>query len=328
MSADGQERLGQGGAGGAGRPARRVPKFRRRRRRGRTRCSTRRSTCSSKRASPPPGSRTSRRRAGLVKGAVYLYFPSQGSVSSRRWCGAPCVPIAESAVATLEHPHRATRATPFLMLFRLMRSDSAEPRVLAIPKLIVREVTGPSRARRRCIGARCIDRALPVVSSGRAAASRTAVFRPVDPELAVRSLRRPDRHAPDDGRDLRHGARGRARARAGSSRPIIDILFNGLSGQTGPRDAMNGLFAWLAGLLPRSFPAWGSAAAGFTGYVDADYVYVAAADRRDHRELPGAGRADGESGRGAVQPDRCAAAGAAAARRRAGRTPRRPPGKI
>lgn len=125
------------------------------------------------------------RRAGLSKGAVYLYFPSKEAILEALVRRA-IVPIAQGAGAALEHfpggPHEA-----FMMLFALMSQRLADPRVLAIPKLIIREVGAfPDLAAmyRREV----IERVVPILVGVVRRGVETGVFRPVDPELAVRSI--------------------------------------------------------------------------------------------------------------------------------------------
>src|SRR6185312_6394698 len=106
------------------------------------------------------------RRAGLVKRAI--------------------VPIAQTAAAALGSFSGSPRDA-FMMLFRLMSERLGEPRVLAVPKLIIREVGAfPDLAvmyRREVI-----DRALPILIGVVRRGVESGAFRPVDPELAVRSI--------------------------------------------------------------------------------------------------------------------------------------------
>jgi AcrR family transcriptional regulator len=164
------------------------------------------------------------RRAGLSKGAVYLYFPSKEAILAALVRRA-IVPIAESAVATLGAAPGNPRDT-FLMLFRLMRERLGHPRVLAIPKLIVREV-GAFPELAEMYRREVIDRALPVLVGVVRRGVENGLFRPVDPELAVRSIIGPiAMHllmaevfglVPEGGLDLE-----------GLIETHIDILFNGL----------------------------------------------------------------------------------------------------
>ena len=78
MSADGQERLGQGGgAGGAGRPARRVPKFRRRAEARPDEVLDAALDLFIEKGFAATRVEDIAKRAGLSKGAIYLYFKSK-----------------------------------------------------------------------------------------------------------------------------------------------------------------------------------------------------------------------------------------------------------
>ena len=125
------------------------------------------------------------RRAGLSKGAVYLYFPSKEAILEALVKRA-IVPIAQTAAAALGSFSGSPRDA-FMMLFRLMSERLGEPRVLAVPKLIIREVGAfPDLAimyRREVI-----DRALPILIGVVRRGVESGAFRPVDPELAVRSI--------------------------------------------------------------------------------------------------------------------------------------------
>ncbi|MEO8881961.1 MAG: TetR/AcrR family transcriptional regulator [Devosia sp.] len=125
------------------------------------------------------------KRAGLSKGAVYLYFPSKEAIMEGLVRRA-VVPIAETAGQALAS-FEGTPREAFMMLFRLMSENLANPRVIAIPKLIIREVAKfPELAvmyRREVI-----ERGLPVVVEVIRRGVANGIFRPVDPELAVRSV--------------------------------------------------------------------------------------------------------------------------------------------
>ena len=125
------------------------------------------------------------KRAGLSKGAVYLYFPSKEAIMEALVKRA-VVPITETAGAALAD-FRGSPREAFLMLFALMSQRLAEPRVLAVPKLIIREVGAfPDLAAmyRREV----IERGLPLLAGVVRRGVESGVFRPVDPELAVRSI--------------------------------------------------------------------------------------------------------------------------------------------
>lgn len=125
------------------------------------------------------------KRAGLSKGAVYLYFPSKEAIMEGLVKRA-IVPIAETAGQALTS-FEGTPREAFMMLFRLMSQNLGNPRVLAVPKLIIREV-GKFPELAVMYRREVIDRALPVLIATVKRGVDTGVFRPVDPELAVRSI--------------------------------------------------------------------------------------------------------------------------------------------
>ncbi len=81
------------------------------------------------------------RRAGLSKGAVYLYFPSKEAILEALVRRA-IVPITDMAAAALDR-FEGTPREALQLLFGLMADQLADPRVIAIPKLIMREGPGP-----------------------------------------------------------------------------------------------------------------------------------------------------------------------------------------
>ena len=125
------------------------------------------------------------RRAGLSKGAVYLYFPSKQAILEALVRRA-IVPVAETAANTAlafeGDPRESIR-----MVFAIISQRLADPRVIAIPKLIIRE-NGVLPEIARMYRREVIDRALPVAVALIRRGIDKGVFRPVDPELAVRSL--------------------------------------------------------------------------------------------------------------------------------------------
>jgi AcrR family transcriptional regulator len=125
------------------------------------------------------------KRAGLSKGAVYLYFPSKEKILEgiiRR----AIVPIAENALSFA----RGFEGDPRLvitMVLRMLSGKLNEPRVLAIPKLIFREVLGfPELA--AMYRAEVLDKVLPVITGLIRKGIDQGYMRPVDPELTIRSI--------------------------------------------------------------------------------------------------------------------------------------------
>jgi AcrR family transcriptional regulator len=125
------------------------------------------------------------KRAGLSKGAVYLYFPSKEKILEgivRR----AVVPIAEHALSFVQ----GFEGDPKLAITAVMKMLAArlhDPRLIAVPKLIMREVTGfPELAEmyRREV----LDRVLPVITGLLARGVDRGYLRAVDPELTIRSI--------------------------------------------------------------------------------------------------------------------------------------------
>jgi AcrR family transcriptional regulator len=125
------------------------------------------------------------RRAGLSKGTVYLYFPSKQAVLEALVRRA-VTPIADMALGNLE----AYEGDPRLVIsatLRMLVVKLGDPRLIAIPKLIMREVVNfPELAEmyRREV----LDRIIPVVTGRIEWGIAHGYFRPVDPELTIRSI--------------------------------------------------------------------------------------------------------------------------------------------
>lgn len=125
------------------------------------------------------------KRAGLSKGAVYLYFPSKEQILEALVKRA-LTPIAENVFWAISEVRGDPRPTMKTVL-RMLAGRLNDPRTLAIPKLILREVIGfPELARmyRREV----LDRVLPLVEATLARGIEEGYFRPVDPHLTIRSI--------------------------------------------------------------------------------------------------------------------------------------------
>jgi AcrR family transcriptional regulator len=125
------------------------------------------------------------RRAGLSKGAVYLYFASKEKILEglvRR----SIIPIAEHALSFVRD-YEGDPRTIITMVMKMLALKLSEPRILAIPRLIFREIIGfPELAgmyRREVL-----DKVLPVVAGLIRKGIDQGYLRPVDPELTVRSI--------------------------------------------------------------------------------------------------------------------------------------------
>ena len=124
-------------------------------------------------------------RAGLSKGAVYLYFPSKEAVLEgivRR----AIVPIATSALSVVQG-YAGDPRTPITLALKTLAAKLADPKVLAIPKLMMREMINfPEFAQmyRREV----LDHVIPVIIGLLRTGIAEGYLRPVDPELTVRSI--------------------------------------------------------------------------------------------------------------------------------------------
>ena len=125
------------------------------------------------------------RRAGISKGAVYLYFPSKEKILEGLVLRAVS-PIADSALEFL----RDMENDPRLIITAVLKMAAhrlADPKTTAIPRIIFREVKSfPELA--QMYRARVIDRVLPVVEELIARGIDQGYFRPVDPHLTIRSI--------------------------------------------------------------------------------------------------------------------------------------------
>ncbi len=124
-------------------------------------------------------------RAGISKGAVYLYFPSKEKILEGLVQRA-ILPIANSALSSLRTIEGDPR--PIMTgVLKMLGQRLADARLLAIPKLVVREVLGyPELAQmyRREV----LDRVMPVIEGLITQGIAEGYFRPVDPRLTIRSI--------------------------------------------------------------------------------------------------------------------------------------------
>lgn len=125
------------------------------------------------------------RRAGLSKGTVYLYFPSKEAVLQGLVRRA-IVPIADSALQTL-HDFEGDPRIVIGMVMKMLAGRLADPKVIAMPKLIFREVLGfPELA--QMYRSEVLDRILPAVEGVIRRGIERGYLRQVDPALTVRSI--------------------------------------------------------------------------------------------------------------------------------------------
>ena len=124
-------------------------------------------------------------RAGISKGAVYLYFPSKEAIIEGLVRRA-VVPVATSAVGFLE----GYQGDPRLVIStvaHLLANRLSDPRVVAVPRLLIREMVNfPELATmyRREV----LDRVIPLVEGLIRRGVDQGYLRPVDPQLTLRSI--------------------------------------------------------------------------------------------------------------------------------------------
>ena len=125
------------------------------------------------------------RRADLSKGAVYLYFPSKEAIIEAlvRRAMLPVASNAATFLAGFEGDPRVAISTVMQMLGGAM----ANPRTMAIPKIIVREVVNfPELA--QMYRRELLDRAIPLLEGLIRRGIAAGYLRPVDPALTVRTI--------------------------------------------------------------------------------------------------------------------------------------------
>jgi AcrR family transcriptional regulator len=124
-------------------------------------------------------------RAGISKGAVYLYFPSKEAVLEgivRR----AVVPIASSAMEMAQN-YVGDPRTIITLVMKTVAARLTEPRTIAIPKLMMREMINfPDFAQmyRREV----LDKVIPMITGLLRTGIAEGYLRPVDPELTIRSI--------------------------------------------------------------------------------------------------------------------------------------------
>ena len=124
-------------------------------------------------------------RAGLSKGAVYLYFPSKEAILEGLVRRA-ILPIANNALGVLNNYSGDPRLVITAVL-KMVAGRLGEPETAAIPKLLIREMIHfPEFAAmyRREV----LDRVIPVVEQLIRNGIAEGYLRPVDPELTIRSI--------------------------------------------------------------------------------------------------------------------------------------------
>jgi AcrR family transcriptional regulator len=124
-------------------------------------------------------------RAGLSKGAVYLYFPSKEAILEGLVKRA-LVPIADSALGLLSNYAGDPRPVITAAL-KLVAGRISDPKLAALPRLMIREIINfPEFAQmyRREV----LDRVIPAVQTLIQNGVAEGYFRKVDPEMTLRSV--------------------------------------------------------------------------------------------------------------------------------------------
>lgn len=125
------------------------------------------------------------RRAGVSKGTVYLYFPSKEALIEgivRR----AVAPIAQRALPDLEAFDGDPRL-PITMLMMLLVEQLGRPETIAVPMLVLREVTGfPAIA--KFYRAEVLDKVMPALIGLIRRGVENGTLRQIDPEMTVRSI--------------------------------------------------------------------------------------------------------------------------------------------
>lgn len=125
------------------------------------------------------------RKAGLSKGAVYLYFPSKQAILEGLVKRA-VTPVAAAALAAADISTGDIRQTLRAVL-TVIATTLGDPKVFAVPKVVIREATvAPEIAQlyRRAV----FDTAFPTAVRLLEQAIASGQIRPVDPEMTIRSL--------------------------------------------------------------------------------------------------------------------------------------------
>lgn len=172
------------------------------------------------------------KRAGLSKGAVYLYFDSKEAVLQAlvRRAIVPVVDDAESMVRhRVDDPETAIRT-----MVRHIARRLCDKRVAALPRLIIAEAGNfPEIA--VMYREEVIERGLVILGQLIRHGVETGQFRPVQPHLAVRNIVGPVLANSLLSSVFDIGSTGKADIDAFVD-SHLDILFNGLTAASGGRD--------------------------------------------------------------------------------------------
>jgi AcrR family transcriptional regulator len=124
-------------------------------------------------------------KAGISKGAVYLYFPSKEAILEGLVRRA-VTPIADHALGMINQFEGDPRFA-VSMVMKMIGGKLADPKLIAVPRLIMREVVNfPELAQmyRREV----LDRVIPVVETLIRRGIDQGYLRQVDANLTIRSI--------------------------------------------------------------------------------------------------------------------------------------------
>ncbi len=124
-------------------------------------------------------------RAGLSKGAVYLYFPSKAAVLEGLVERA-ISPVAQTALGQIANFSGDPRPL-IAQALKAFAQRLRDPDLLAVPRIVIHEaVAAPEIAQmyRRAV----LDKAVPALTALIAKGVEGGFIRKVDPEMTVRSI--------------------------------------------------------------------------------------------------------------------------------------------
>ena len=125
------------------------------------------------------------KRAGLSKGAVYLYFSSKEAVLEGLVRRA-IIPVADTALEALRNYEGDPRII-ISTVIKMLGQRFADPRMIAVPRIVFREVVGfPHLAEMYRI--EVLDKVIPVATGLIRRGVEQGYLRQVDPELTIRSI--------------------------------------------------------------------------------------------------------------------------------------------